>query len=415
MRRGGTFAAIDVGTTKICTVVGDVMQDGEVRVLGIGVVPSAGLSRGMVENISKATDAIHASIEKAERASGTRILSAYVGVTGSHINSMNNRGVVAIPNRARPISEDDVSRAIDGARTISIPTNRHILHVVPRYYVVDGQDSVSDPVGMFGQRLDVETHIITGGVAPMQNLQKCIDRAGVQVDDLILQPLASAEAVLEEEERSQGVILADIGGGTTDIAIFVDGTVAHTAVLGIGGHHLTHDLVVGLRAPVSAAEEAKTRHGHALPSAIDPEETVELDAFGSERRRSVYRRRICEILQARCEEIIEMVGAEAKRTGHLEVISAGLVLTGGTANLPGIDLLAEKVLDLPARVGVPSASHGLVDTIGDPSYATSVGLLQWAIRENIAQVRPARISEGGFFLADMFRRVGDWVRVLLPQ
>src|SRR6266568_1000313 len=223
------------------------------------MAPSAGLSRGMVDNIRDATEAIRISVEQAERSSGTRILCAHVGIAGSHIASMNNRGVVAVPSQARPIAEDDVTRVIDGARTVSIPTNRDVLHVIPRYYIVDGQDNVSDPVGMFGQRLDVETHIITGAVAAMRNLAKCVEGAGVQVDSLILEPLASADAVLQDEERDQGVVLADIGGGTTDVAIFIDGAVLHTAVLPVGGYHLTHDLVVGLRVPFNAAEHAKQR------------------------------------------------------------------------------------------------------------------------------------------------------------
>lgn len=415
MKRTGTFAAIDVGTTKVCTIVGDMMQDGEMRILGVGVTPSAGMSRGMVENIHRATEAIKSSVEKAERASGTRILSAYVGIAGAHINAMNNRGVVAIPNRTRPISEDDVARAIDAARTIAIPTSRQLLHVVPRFYIVDGHDNVSDPLGMFGQRLDVETHIITGALAPIQNLEKCVERAGVQVDELVVQPLASAEAVLEDEERSQGVILADIGGGTTDIAIYLDGTVIHTAVLPLGGYHLTNDLVAGLRVPSSAAEDAKTRYGHALPSAVATDEVIELEAFGSERRRSVYRRRVAEILQARCEELLEMIAVEARRAGQADLLAAGLVLTGGTSNLPGLDLLAEKVLSVPSRIGVPSAAQGLVDAITDPSYATGVGLLRWAIRENAGVIRPLVPASAGGGIGDIFRRVGEWVRVLLPQ
>lgn len=415
MRRGRPFAAIDVGTTKVCAVVGDLTHEGDLRIIGLGVAPSAGLARGMVENIYKATEAIRAAVDKAERASGTRILSAHAGIAGAHINSINNRGVVAVPNQARPISEDDVARAMDAARTIAIPTNRQILHVMPRFYVVDGQENVSDPLGMFGQRLDVETHIITGALAPMQNLEKCVERAGVRVEQLILEPLASSEAVLEEEERAQGVILADIGGGTTDVAVFLDGTVFHTAVLPVGGYHVTHDLVAGLRVPTSAAEEAKTRYGHALPSAVDYDEMVELEAFGSERRRPVHRRRICEIVQARCEEILEMVAMEARRAGYHELLSAGLVITGGTANLPGLDLLAEKVLNVPARIGVPVVAHGLVENLGDPSYATAVGLLQWAARENMGEFRTARNGSGGTPFGEFFRRLGDWVRVLLPQ
>ena len=414
MARSGTFAAIDVGTTKICTIVGDDQASDAVRILGVGVAPSAGISRGMVENIHDATEAIRASVEKAERSSGTRILAAHVGIAGAHIASMNNRGVVAVPNQTRPIGEDDVYRVIDGARTVSIPTNREVLHVIPRYYVVDGQDNVSDPVGMYGQRLDVEAHVITAAVSAMQNLSRCVEGIGVQVDALVLEPLASAEAVLEEEERRQGVVLADIGGGTTDIAIFVDGSVYHTSVLPVGGYHLTHDLVVGLRTPFNAAEAVKAAHGHALPSSVAADEQIEVEAFGSERRRCVGRRRVCEILQARCEEILEMILAEVKRAGYDELISAGIVLTGGTANLAGIDILAEQVLEMPARVGMPHGMQGLADSVANPTYATSVGLLQWAIRDATPVARSAA-PRPSFRVGGFLKRFGDLARVVLPE
>jgi cell division protein FtsA len=412
--RSGTFAAIDVGTTKVCTIVGEVAGTGETRILGVGNTPSAGLSRGMVDNIREATEAIRVSVEKAERASGTRILSAFVGLSGAHIQSVNNRGIVAIPDRSRPISIDDVSRALEGAKIISIPSNREILHVLPRFYIVDGQDNVSDPLGMYGQRLDVDAHIITVASSAVANVTKVVEAAGVQVDELVLQPLASAEAVLNPEEKRQGVVLVDIGGGCTDIAVFIEGSIQHTATLPIGGNHITRDLVVGLRCPYHAAEDAKLVFGNALPSAVAPDEMIEIEAFGAERQRTFPRRMLCEIIQARCEEILELAVAEVRRTTELDFVSAGLVLTGGTARLPGIDVLAEQVTRLPARVGMPSHIFGLVDELHDPSFATSVGLLQWAI--GLPEIAPASRHPGGPSVFDgLFRRIGNWFRVLLPE
>ncbi len=412
--KSGTYAAIDVGTTKICTIVGEVAGTGETRILGVGVSPSAGLSRGMVENIREATDAIKASVEKAERASGTRILSAHVGISGAHVQSINNRGIVAIPDRARPISRDDVARALEGAKIISIPSNREILHVLPRHFIVDGQDSVTDPLGMYGQRLDVEAHIITVASSAVANVTKVVESAGVQVDELVLEPLASAEAVLAAEEKRQGVILADIGGGSTDISVFIEGSVQHSAALPVGGNHLTRDLVVGLRCPYHSAEETKERFGHAIPSLVPPEDTVDIEAFGAERQRSYSRRRICEIIQARCEEILEMIVADVTHAVGVELISAGLVLTGGTARLPGLDLLAEQVTGLPARVGVPGHIFGLVDELLDPAYATSVGLLQWAVGAQELALSP-RGSSGPSPFDGLFKKIGGWFRVLLPE
>jgi cell division protein FtsA len=289
--RTGTFAAIDVGTTKVCTIVGEVAAGtGETRILGVGVSPSGGLTRGMVDNIREATEAIRASVEKAERASGTRILSAHVGLSGAHVQSVNNRGIVAVPDRNRPISADDIARALEGAKIISIPANREILHVLPRYYVVDGQDHVSDPLGMYGQRLDVEAHIITIASSAVANVSKVVEAAGVQVDDVVLQPLASAESVLTAEERRQGVIIADIGGGCTDLSVFIEGSIQHTATLPIGGNHITRDLVVGLRCPYHSAESAKEYYGNALPSAVDAGDTIDIEAFGAERQRTYPRR-----------------------------------------------------------------------------------------------------------------------------
>lgn len=412
--RADTFASVDVGTTKVCTAVAEIGEEQAIRILGVGVCPARGFSRGMVDNIAEATQSIADSVEKAERSSGTRILSAHVGITGSHIQSLNNRGIAAIPDRSHPIGSDDIERVLEGARVINIPSNREVLHAVPRYYVVDGQDSVSDPLGMHGQRLDVETHIVTASTSAMQNLMKCVEGAGVEVESLILEPLASGEAVLEEEERKQGVVVADIGGGTTGIAVYLDGSVYHTCVLPVGGTHLTRDLVAGLRCPYVVAEEAKAAYGHAIPSMVDAGEMVDLDCFGSERQKSVPRRRLCEILQARCEEIMEMVMSEVKRTVHDDILSAGIVLAGGTAKLSGLDILAEQVTGLPVRVGVPRHLQGLSETLDDPAYATGVGLLQWALKEN-GMLYAAHRTGPGFAFGGWLRRVGQWMRVLMPE
>lgn len=306
--RDNILASIDVGSSKICTLVGEVTPESDLRILGVGVTPSQGVKKGMVDNIQEATQAIASSVEKAERSSGSRVLAAHVSISGNHVNSLNNRGIATIPGRERPITKQDIDRAVEEAQALNLPTNREVLHVLPRFFVVDGQEHVSDPVGMYGQRLDMETHIVSGSLTAVQNLTQCVESAGVQVEALVLSPLASAQAVLEEEEKRQGIIVADIGGGTTGIAVFVDGAVFHTSVLPVGGYHLTHDLVAGLRAPFTSVEELKTEYGSAMPSQVNPEEMVELEAFGGQRHKEVSRRRVAEILQARVEEILEKIG-----------------------------------------------------------------------------------------------------------
>jgi cell division protein FtsA len=408
-----TFAAIDVGTTKVCTVVAEVTPEGDLRILGVGIGPSTGLTKGMVDNIQAATEAIASSVERAERASGTRILSAHVGIAGPHVSSMNSRGIVAIPDPRRPISEGDVQRALDSARIVNVPNNREVIHVVPRYYVVDGQDSVVDPVGMYGSRLDVETHVVTASSSAAQNLAQCVEGAGVRVDSLILEPLAAAEAVAEEEELRHGVALVNIGGGTTDVAVFVSGAVTHTAVLPVGGTHMTRDLVVALRVPQPSAELAKRQYGHAIPSMVDEGELVEVDSFGSEGRRAVSRRLIAQVLQARCEELLELVQAELRRGSGAETLSAGIILTGGAALLPGLDLLAEDVLQLPARVGRPRYLAGLSDILQEPAYATSVGLLRWALKEREIVFRTSALPVPP--LGGLMKKVGHLMRLVLPQ
>ncbi|MBI1885090.1 MAG: cell division protein FtsA [Chloroflexi bacterium] len=416
MNRDSILAAIDVGSAKVCTLVAEITPDDDLRILGVGITPSEGVKRGMVDNIQEATDAIVSSVEKAERSSGSRIISAQVSLGGNHIASLNNRGVATMPGRQRPIMQDDINRALEGAQAVNIPTNREVVHIIPRFFVVDGQEHVSDPVGMFGQRLDVESHLVTGSLTAIQNLTQCVEGAGVQVDSLVLAPLAAAEAVLEDEEKRQGVVVADIGGGTTDIAVFVEGSAFHTSVLPVGGFHLTHDLVAGLRAPFSAVEEAKLEYGSALPSRVDPEEMVEMEAFGGQRQKAVSRRRISEILQARVEEVLEMVYMDVKRAGFDEMIAAGLVLTGGTASLPGLDELAEQVLRMPVRIGMPRGIHGLADSLNGPAYATSVGLLHWDISHNGHNGhKPRHFKAPNIELGGVWENMRKWLKALIPQ
>ncbi|MCC7088793.1 MAG: cell division protein FtsA [Chloroflexi bacterium] len=414
MRRRSTVAAIDVGSTKVAVIVGDVTEHGDTRILGVGVAPAAGLSRGVIDNIQSARDAISIAVEKAEQACGMRILSAVVGISGGHISSQNNRGIIAIPDRTRPISADDRSRVLESAGQVAIPTNRQVIHVVPRGYWVEGTDQVSDPVGMFGGRLDAEVHIVSGAVSAIQNLTKCVEGAGVQVDDIVLECIASATSVLAEQEKQQGVALVDLGGSTTSIAVYDEGSVAHTACLPIAGSHLTHDLARVLRCPWESAEQVKCTVGAAFADPAMVSETVEIQAFGTQSTKHVPLGHICEILQARTEEILEMVALELKRVGYLDRLAAGLVLTGGTAQLRGLPEVAELRLGIPARLGRPHGYSGLTDLIGTPAFATSIGLVEYALggRERVVESTGAafEVPVGG-----IFRRLASLGRALMPQ
>lgn len=410
------LAAIDVGSSKVCTLVAETTPEQDLRILGVGITPSNGLKKGMVDNIQQATEAIATSVERAERSSGSRIMSAHVSIGGPHTESFNNRGIATIPGKERPITEEEIERGMEGARNLNLPTNREVLHEVARYFIVDGQEHVSDPIGMYGQRLDVDVHIVTGSVTAIQNLSQCIESAGVQIENLVFSPLAAAEAVLEDEEREQGVVLVDIGGGTTDIAVFVDGAVYHTSVLPVGGQHLTRDLVAGLKAPFSHVEELKIEHGSALPSRVDPEEIVEIEAFGGQRTKEVSRRKIAEILQARVEEILEMIYIDVRRAGFDEMIAAGIVLSGGTSSLHGIAELSEMVLRMPVRVGVPRGVHGLSDALNSPAYAASVGLLRWAMdeSEHTNGHKKRDLPLPSFELTGVLESARKWFKTLIP-
>ena len=380
-----TIVGIDVGTTKICTLVGEVDEVRGLRIIGVGVTPTHGIRKGVVVNVQEATSAIATSIEKAERISGYTIESAYVGLAGAHISAINSRGVVAVNRGERGIQPADIERALEATRAVAIPHNREVLHVIPRGYTVDGDDGVRDPLGMQAYRLEVESHIITGATASIHNLVRCVQGTGVGIDALVLEPLASGDAVLTDVEREMGVVLADIGGGTTDIAIFIEGSIWHTVVLPTGGEHITNDIGIGLRTPFTTAEELKIKQGHARPESINPNETIDVSVFGEGERQRVSRQFLAQIIEARVEEIFDLILQEIKRSGYDGLLPAGVVLCGGTADLAGIRDLARDKLNLPVRIGAPQDLQGLVDILGSPAYATSVGLLQWGLHHDVPQ------------------------------
>ncbi len=406
------IVGIDVGTTKICVLVGELDRDGKLNIVGVGTCPSQGLRRGVVVNIEETVTSIAAALDRAERLSGKKILTAYVGIAGSHIVSENSKGFVAISPSHSDIVQNDISRAIEVARAIAIPANREIIHVIPRGYVVDGQEGIKNPIGMSGFRLEVETHIITGSVSSIHNLIKCVHKAHVEIEDLVLEPLASSEAVLADGETDLGVVLVDIGGGTTDIAIFSDGAIWQTAVLPIGGNLITSDIAIGLRLPPGVAEELKVTYGHCDPATIDEDDMIDLSQFMPDCDDLVPRKLLAEIIQARVEELFSMVHEEIKKSGYDGLLPAGIVITGGSAELPGILELSSQTLDLPARIGSPLGLHGLADSISRPAYATAVGLLLWGLRHTSLMIDDEEPEDEGSI--DFISRFGRWLRAFIP-
>lgn len=406
------IVGIDIGTTKICTLVARLEEDGLLRILGVGIEPSTGMRKGVPVDLRAVSQAVSRSIDKAERTSGLEITSALVSLAGSHVSSVNSRGVVGISGRT--IDEDDIIRAMEAARAVAIPHNREIIHVTQRGFTVDGQDGIRMPLGMHGYRLEVETHIITVAASTVENLRNCVIEAGAEVSQFVLNPLASAEVVLSETEREMGVVVCDIGGGTTDMAIFIDGDVWHTMVLGVGGDHITSDIAHGLRLPISQAEEIKKIHGHAVEAEVGENEEFHVRPFGEETPLQIKRRDLAHIIEARVEEIFSLVLQEIKRSGYDGLLPAGMVLTGGTAVLPGIRTLASRVLGIPVRVAQPDNLIGMVDKLHSPAYSTSVGLLRWAILmtevgADAGQQRPP--TRGGGL---DWENVKNWLRRLLP-
>ena len=405
---------IDVGTTKICTLVGREEAPGQIRILGMGMEPSQGLKKGVVVDLEAASKAITRSIERAERTSGLEITSALVSLAGSQVSSVNSRGVVGVAGGV--IDQDDIARAIEAARAVAIPHNREVIHVIHRGFNVDGQEGIRMPIGMHGYRLEVETHIITASQGSVENLRQSVGASGVEISQFVLNPLASAEVVLTETERQMGVVVCDMGGGTTDMAIYIDGDVWHTSVLAVGGNHITSDIAHGLRLPMSQAEEIKLQHGHAIQAEVDPQEFFNVRPFGEESSIQISRNELAHIIEARVEEIVGMVLQEIKRSGYDGLLPAGMVLTGGSSLLPSMRTLANRVLGVPVRIAKPEHLIGMTDRLDSPAFSTSVGLLKWAflMSEFAPHSAPRRISfqpPGGTI---SWENIKKWLSRLLP-
>jgi cell division protein FtsA len=390
-KQDNVLVGLDLGTTKVCAIVGEVKDGGQVDFIGIGISPSLGLKKGVVVNIDSTVESIKKAVYEAELMAGVEINSVYVGISGGHIKGINSRGVAAIKNRE--VGSADVARAIDGARAVNIPMDQQILHVIPQEFIIDDQDGIKEPLGMSGIRLDVKVHIITGAVTAIQNIVKSCSRAGLTVNDLVLQPLASSRAVLTSEEQELGVVVVDIGGGTTDLAFFLEGSLWHTEVLPIGGNHLTNDIAIGLRTPASEAEKIKIKYGCALSSLVKHEETLDVPSVGGRPPRLLSRQILCEIIEPRVEELLGMVQQRLKKTGFEDMFASGVVLTGGTALMEGVQDAAERYLGLPIRRGTPRNIGGLMDVVNSPIYATGVGLVLYGA-ENRAEA-PRKFRSGG--------------------
>lgn len=400
---------LDVGTHKICAIVGEV-RPSDIFVVGVGIEPSRGMKKGVVNDMAQLSAAISAAVHKAEKSSGYQISRAFVSVAGSHIASINSRGAAAITGN-RSVRVDDLERAMESARAIAIPHNREVLHVVPRSYSLDGQESVRSPIGMHGFRLEVEAHIITASASSIANLEQAVEAAHVYVDRFILNPLAAGDAVLTEQEREMGCVVIDIGGGTTDLAIFIEGTVWHTAVIPVGGDHVTNDITHWMHVPFDTAEAVKVQHGHALYKGVDPLETFLVEPFGEGMPIQVRRSDLAMVTEARIEEVFELVHKEVKRSGYDGLLRAGAVITGGASQLQGVHEVASRVFGFPVRMARPERLTGMADALKNPSYSTSVGLLRLGLEMEAAAPSEANNNHSlpgrkfGDILGGLFRRL----------
>jgi cell division protein FtsA len=375
----GLIVGLDIGTSKVVALVGEVNAEGGIEVLGVGSHPSRGLKKGVVVNIESTVQSIQRAVEEAELMAGCEIHSVYAGIAGSHVRSLNSHGVVAI--RDREVTHADVGHVIDAAKAVAIPADQKILHVLPQEFIIDGQEGIRDPIGMSGVRLEAKVHIVTGADSAAQNIEKCIQRCGLEVDDVVLEQLASSFATLTEDEKELGVCLVDIGGGTTDLAVFSNGAIRHTAVIPIAGDQVTNDIAVSMRTPTQYAEDIKVRYACALSQLANPDESIEVPSVGDRPARRLARQTLAEVVEPRYEELFGLVREELRRSGFEEVIAAGIVLTGGSAKMEGAIELAEEVFHVPVRLGIPQSVNGLSDVVRNPIFSTGVGLLQYA-RDN---------------------------------
>ena len=387
------IVGLDIGTSKVAAIVGELNEEGGIEVIGIGTHPSRGLKKGVVVNLETTVQSIQRAVEEAELMAGCRIHSVYAGIAGSHISSMNSHGIVAIKDKE--VMQGDVDRVIDSARAVAIPADQKILHILPQEFVIDRQEGIKEPIGMSGIRLEARVHIVTGAVSAAQNIVKCIRRCGLEVEDIILEQLASCSAVLTEDERDLGVCLVDIGGGTTDIAVFTDGAIRHTAVIPIAGDQVTNDIAVALRTPTQHAEEIKVKYACALTQLAKLEDMIDVPSIGDRPTRQISRLNLAEIVEPRYEELLLLVQAELRRSGFEDLVAAGIVLSGGSARVEGLVELAEEIFHMPVRLGLPQYVMGLTDVVRNPCYATGVGLLLFGRQNNPLLERSALVG-GGF-------------------
>ncbi len=393
---------IDIGTSKVVTLVGEVTPEDQLHIIGMGTHPSQGLKKGVVVNIETTVQSIQRSVEDAESMAGCEIFSAYTGIAGSHIRSMNSHGIVAI--RDREVTRNDVERVIDAAKAIAIPADQKILHILPQEFTIDNQESIREPVGMAGVRLEAKVHIVTGAVGAAQNIVKCLKRCGLTANDIVLEQFASSHSILTDDEKELGVCMIDIGGGTTDIAIFTDGAIRHTAVIPIAGDQVTNDIAIALRTPTRHAEEIKIKYGCALQDLVDVNQTLDVPPVGDRPGRRISKRALAEVIEARYEELFTLVSAEIRRCGLEDVIAAGIIITGGASKVEGAIELAERIFRMPARIGVPNNITGLADVIHNPIYATGVGLLLYGLEQRGRQQEEVSHSN----LKSLWGRMKGW-------
>jgi len=397
------LVALDIGTSKVVAIVAEVSPESRVEVIGIGSSASRGLKRGVVVNIESTVQSIQRAIEEAELMAGCEINTVYTGIAGSHVKSINSHGIVAI--RDKEVTATDVERVIDAAKAVAIPADQRVLHVLPQEFIIDNQEGIPEPIGMAGVRLEAKVHLVTGAVSAAQNIVKCVQRCGLQVEDIVLEQLASSYAVLTEDEKELGICIVDMGGGTTDIAVFCGGAIQHTAVIPIAGAQVTNDIAVSLRTPAQYAEEIKIKYACALSQLANPDETIEVASVGDRPPRRLARQTLAEVVEPRYEELFHLVRKELRRSGFEELIAAGIVMTGGSAKMEGAIELAEEVFHMPVRLGVPQHVDGLVDVVRNPIHATGVGLLLYA-REAIQA--KAEAAQSTFSVGKVFKRMKSW-------
>ncbi|MBF0351014.1 MAG: cell division protein FtsA [SAR324 cluster bacterium] len=395
---------LDIGTTKICAIAAELDSKDILNVIGVGTAKSEGLRKGVVVNIEKTVQAIKKAVEECELMCGQQITSVYAGIAGHHIKGRNSHGMVTVHHN-RTITEEDIRRVIDAAQ-ILIPNDREVLHILPQEFIVDDQDGVQNPLNMSGTRLEVNVHIVTGSVTSAQNIIKCCNQAGLDVEDIVLEPLASSQAVLSSDEQEVGVVLVDIGGGTTDITIYSEGSIVHTAVLALGGNHLTHDIAIGLKTPLAEAEELKHKYGVAMTSMVTPEELIEVPGVGGRKNRTIPKIVLAEIIEDRFREIFEFIAQEIEKSQYRSVMASGVVITGGTCIMTGADELASDVLNLPVRVGFPEHIGKLQELIYSPKYATSVGLVRYGLN---SQSKLRFSGDESNLFHKVSRRMKDWL------